>query len=483
MQGYIGQLPYSYLKVLNLIYKPYAAIIFLFSFLSAAVDAKDLDLLSFITLVTESSSDARNINDSMSIQGLNLDDARNVYDFQWRPSVELGVSDGSSRQGVGVGVTKKNEFGTTFTVSSQYEKIENDYTNTSIKTPSVGFTIEQGLFRNWGHSIGRLPLTRSEINTEKVYWSVISRKQALIRSSIQKYFNVLLSTKQLELKSLSVKRAKNNLEVTESRYGLGLVSKIDVYRTKIALLNSKDTKKNEARNLKRNIRVVDDLLPFSSEVHYNLSDKLDEFSFKLPAEYLSIALLARHDWQIFLLEEKLNDLDLLQAEKQLQPDIRLSLSAKKYLNEFDNISGESNNGIDWNVGLSYNSPLTLSKEKNALSRTLINNQSHQREKQELKRRIEYEINDAIDNLNLAIERGEIASELLLQSEKSVELAKIRFQRGLSNNQDLVQAENEFQSAKIDVLNQKIQVNLSKVLLAETLGILDIKWLENALRIN
>lgn len=443
--------------------------------------AKTLTLLTFINKVQKESNEARSIEDTVSLIGLNLEDVKFDYKFQWRPSIRLGVSNNRSSQGVGFEVSKRNEFGTVFSVSTQYEEYYSDITGNNSTSPSISFGLEQGLFRNWGSEIGRLPITRSEILKQKDFWSIVSRKQSLIRNSIQKYFDAILSDKRHKLKNLSVERASKNLEVTESRFSLGLVSKVDVYRTKLALLNSKDAEKSELRTLKRNKRVISNLINLNNIDDYSIEDNIKTFKFAMPPHFLLIALQARSDWQKYLLDEKLNKLELMQAKKKLMPDIRLSVSAKKYFDEFETIAGDLNDDINWNIGLSYNTALDLSREKNALARQLIKSRGHERNREQLKRKIIQEIDDAIDNLNLAQDRTIIATERLLQSEKAVELSKLRFERGLSNNLDLVEAENAYQAANIDVLNQTIQVNLSKVILAETLGILDIKWLENALQ--
>jgi hypothetical protein len=444
--------------------------------------AKTLTLLTFISKVQSESNEARSIEDTVTLIGLNLEDVKYDYKFQWRPSVRLGLTNDSSSQGVGFEVTKRNEFGTVFSLSTQYEEFHSDLTGNYSTSPSISFGVEQGLFRNWGSEIGRLPITRSEILKQKDYWSIVARKQSLIRNSIQKYFDAILSGKRYNLKSLGVDRASKNLEVTESRFSLGLVSKVDVYRTKLALLNSKDAEKGELRTLKRNKRIISNLINLNNIDDYSIEENITTFKFIMPSHFLLLALQARSDWQKYLLDEKLNRLELMQAKKKLMPDIRLSITAKKYFDEFETITGDLNDDLNWNVGLTYNTAFDLSREENALARQIIKNREHQRNRDQLKRKIIQEIDDAIDNLNLAQDRTMIATERLLQSEKAVDLSRLRFERGLSNNLDLVEAENAYQAANIDVLNQTIQVNLSKVLLAEKLGILDIKWLENALSI-
>ena len=74
---------------------------------------------------------------------------------------------------------------------------------------------------------------------------------------------------------------------------------------------------------------------------------------------------------------------------------------------------------------------------------------------------------------------ELNQQIIQQSELAVDLASLRFQKGLSSNLELVEAETQYQQNQLALLDGQISYNLALVDLAQHLGILDIKWLEQA----
>ena len=129
-----------------------------------------LTLVDYVGQVLKKSDQALALKDQLLFSKLDLDTAQFDYEFQWRPSVNLGISNDIQTQGVGVEVKKKSEFGTEFFLGTSYNKLESDFG--SSKSPKAYVRIEQGLFRQWGSEMGRLPLTRAELNNQRVlyYW-------------------------------------------------------------------------------------------------------------------------------------------------------------------------------------------------------------------------------------------------------------------------------------------------------------------------
>ena len=344
-----------------------------------------VDLIAYTAKVLQRSDQALAIKDKLTIAKLDLDSVQFDYEFQWLPSISLGLTEATKTQGFGVEVKKKSEFGTEFTLGTSYDKIDSDFS--SNESPKLYARVEQGLFRQWGREMGRLPLSRAEIFNQRVYLSTIVEKQSLLRKAIQEYFSVILAKKQLALKQASVNRAKENLEVSESRYGLDLVPKTDVYRAKIALLNAQDSQKTEERILNKNFRSLAELINESGADTIELNDEVLEFIVDIPDKFVQIAFSYRSDWKLYELDEKLTLLELKKTESNLLPDIKLSLSAQQYFDEFNVGSNDISDKIDWRIGLSYSSPFSQTREKNALVKQKIRVEQQQRNKKALKRRM------------------------------------------------------------------------------------------------
>jgi len=458
-----------------LIFKLVKLVCIYFILTSLSYAKNTIEIVDFVSEVLQKSDQALQIQDKNLFSELDLNTTKFDYEYQWVPSLLLGTSNNIKSQGLGFEVRKKTEFGTKFTVGSSYSRVSTDFD--TLETPKAYINIEQGLFRQWGTDMGRMPLTQAELNTKRVFLLTVMERQSLLRRSIGAYFSALVTKKQLILREKTVDRAQENLAVSESRYGLDLVPKTDVYRSNLSLLNALDTQKQEQRLYNKNIRSLAESIKETDINAFDINDTVYIFKAQIPKNYLEIALKHRSDWKIYNLDEKLSKIELKRAENNLLPDIKLKISSEHYFEKFEISNNVQNSDLDWKIGLSYSSALTQTKEKNALIRQKIRYEQQKRDKQALKRKIKLDLQDSVDDIHLTQARLSIAKQRLLQSEKAVELAKLRYQRGLSSNLDLIDAENELQSAQIETLRQQINLNMVYVYFAEKLGILDVKWLE------
>ena len=67
-----------------------------------------------------------------------------------------------------------------------------------------------------------------------------------------------------------------------------------------------------------------------------------------------------------------------------------------------------------------------------------------------------------------------------QAEKALDLALIRYERGLSDNLELLGAEAAFAAAELNIIQGRVAYNLSAVRVAHALGVLSLEWLQLSL---
>ena len=83
-----------------------------------------------------------------------------------------------------------------------------------------------------------------------------------------------------------------------------------------------------------------------------------------------------------------------------------------------------------------------------------------------------------DTIRLIQEKQLLNEERLTQATSSVELAKLRYERGLSNNLDLMDAEDELQQVQVELIRQQANLTKNMINFAQAMGILSIEWLNN-----
>lgn len=439
---------------------------------------KENQLLRYVKLAMMQSDDALSLSDLEKLTELELENRNLDYEMQWYPSLALRNTPQGQLQSAGFIGVKQFEFGTQLKFAGNYEQFQSNVTNNVTKSPSLQLTLEQELFRNFGTEAGRYRLDIAELNHKIQLWRNKERLQGLIEKAIRLYFQYYLVTEKHKLSLLANKKAQVNLEITQSRFDMGLISKLDLYRAKRELLNSK----NQTRIALKTVNTAQEQFTTFAKLK-NVNASTIEFVTllaKFATQSISDALNYRPDWQIQGLLEQQKKLELAEAKRNLEPDVKLVVGAKKYYDLFENEYGLVNDEIDWTIALNYNTNFDATREKNNYLRQQIMFRQFKRDKAALKQQIFSSLESIIDEVELYRDMLEVNNSLVEQAQLAVELATIRFKKGLSSNIELVEAETELQKNQVQYLESQIQYNLSLVTLARQSGQLDMQWLTQAL---
>lgn len=451
-------------------------LVFLFLVFNCQAGSR-LTLIDYTAIVLKKGDDNKTIQEQSYLAKLDVELAESAFDFQYYPIASVKESTTGSSQGIGLEVRKKTQFGSQITLGSTYDKFESD--SYSSESPKTYLRLEQGLFRQWGYDINSMPLKVAEIGQQKQALQSEMLTQNLIARASYLYIDTVLAFKQHKLSKLSVKRSQLNLEVAESRHSLGLVAKTDVYRAKLSLISAKSRERDDNKKVKNLLRNLSDLagggINFSQD---NISTSIEQLMYSLPHDYIAVAMGNRGDIRALALDSKLAHLSLYKARKQLLPDIRLTAEVNKYYDGFESDNGSFKDDLNWNVGLSYRTGFNLDKEKNNYQKQRIAYSSLIRQQKSAQRRVKDEIMNLADNIRLIQEQQLLNEERLTQATNSVELAKLRYERGLSNNLDLMDAEDELQLVQVELIRQRANLTKNMINFAQTMGILSIEWLND-----
>jgi outer membrane protein len=436
-----------------------------------------LTLIDYTAIVLNKGDDNKSIQEKNQLAKLDVELAASVFNFQYFPIATFNESYLGSTQGVGFEVKKKMLFGSQVTLGTKYERFKSD--SYSSESPKSYLRLEQGLFRQWGYDINSMPLKVAEIGQHKLALQSELQTQNLITRASYLYLDVVLAFKQHKLSKLSVKRSQLNLEVAESRHSLGLVAKTDIYRAKLSLISAKSRERNDNKKINNLLRNLSDLaggdISFTKD---QISTSIDPLFYSLPLDYVAVAMGNRGDVRALTLDVKLAQLSLYKAEKQLTPDIRLTAEVNKYINGFENDSGNFKDDINWNVGLSYRTGFNLDNEKNNYQKQKIAYGALMRYQKGTRRRVKDEIMNLADNIRLIEEQQQLNGERLTQATNAVDLAQLRYERGLSNNLDLMDAEDELQQVQVELVRQQANLTKNMINFAQAMGILSIEWLND-----
>lgn len=437
-----------------------------------------LSLTQFVDLSLNVSGKAYSLADNTIFSDMNVSTAQHQFSPQLIPLASIGYNSINSNQTLGLKLVKKIQTGQEISVGISAHLLDSDeYVVTNSHSVRSYVQVSQPLFRKWGKRYNRNTLTRAEKLKQKQSFLAYRTKEELILTSIQKYYAVVLAEIQCDKTKMALQRAQEYLDIARSRFSTNLVSKADVYRAELALLEAENSWLDQQRS--RN-RTRDDL---REHVNWNLDDRFSlnkDIQLLVPVipETYDDTLLTNHpDWQAKRIDVELQRLTLYLARRDLLPDISLNLQAEKNGQGNSFAAAKDLDETNWSLSLQLNSTFDRFNERSTLIREKMVEAKLHRESESLKRRIRRNVHQALDDLRAEERRQNISTESLHQAKKALDLELIRYERGLSDNLGLMEAESNYTAAEMGITESRIAYNLAAVRLGKALGVLDMEWLQ------
>ncbi|OQX15575.1 MAG: hypothetical protein BWK76_12890 [Desulfobulbaceae bacterium A2] len=465
--------------------RPWAAccclIILLYLFPASAGELPEL--VDYVRQVLQNGPAARGLADELMLSRFDIAEKDHLFDVKWVPLANFGASSGTGDQRLGMEARQEMSGGasvaTGFTMSRLYQDayVLNDSHNMR------GYVrVSQGLFRRWGEKYNTILREKSVMQDRRKRVLAEKKRQDLIVSSVQKYLDLLLTTQVSATNKQALERAQRNLEVARSRQAAGLVSKMDVYRAELAAIHAEDNlREQERRRRQAEAALYEEMgaeppLEDGAEMGGN---RIPPLSPIIPEDWQQHLLNNRPEWIALQLEREEAQLDQFRARRNLQPDVAVSLYAEQKGSGDSFSSAGTLDETNWAVQLEMRSPLDNLVEKNDLSRTNIALGRLRREEERLRRLIPREAREGFDELQAEESRRRLGQARQEHADQALDLARVRYERGLGDNTELLHAEESRVTAELDILRSSAAYNLAAVKLARALGVLDLAWLSQA----
>ena len=123
------------------------------------------------------------------------------------------------------------------------------------------------------------------------------------------------------------------------------------------------------------------------------------------------------------------------------------------------------------------SSLDSFSEEATLARKKIERGKLHRTTEALRRKIKREAREGFLDLVSAEKSLQLNNKRLQQAEMALDLAQIRYEKGLSDNLEILDAEAAYSDAEMEISRALTAYNVAAVTLAHNLGVLDRQWVE------
>lgn len=445
--------------------------------------AKEHELVEFVKLAMVQSNVALDVRDSRTLSGLDVKVAEHQFETRIVPLTTIGFTQGTGSQQLGMEFQREMEAGTEVAYGVVGDRVDenSEYVIENTTSARAFVRISQGLFRRWGEKYNLTGVHVAHMRSGLNELSAVQTLQTLILDTSRKYYSLLLEDHLLTKSEQALERSKEHLNSAKSRQSVGLVSKVDVYRAELAALSAENAWHNQIRARQRALDDFREHLGLHEDSKLDWQEPIDKIMPIVPEEWEETIFDNRLEWRRYLANAQILQREMYKAERDLLPDVGLSFTVEQR-GEGDSIDEAVElDETNWSFQVRMNSPFSSLPEESALLRKKMEQAKLRREGATLKRKIIREVKDGLADLQTAERQHQVNRRQLEQAELALDLAKIRYEKGLSDNLDMLDAEAALSDAELAISRSLVEYNNAAIHLAYVMGILNTDWLQMSVR--
>jgi outer membrane protein TolC len=429
-----------------------------------------ISLPKAIEMALDHNRNIQSAKNNLVSANLSLNTAHSDFDVKARPFAGAGITDGKEDISTGVSLSKTLTQGMRVSVSPHVSRQDSGY--------GSGLTVgmDVPLFKYFGELVNTQYIQSSEYSLRASERSLTSTKEAIVLETVASYYNILEQKKNVEMNRFLVERFKNHAIIAQIKTDIGLAQPLDVYRSKIqekdaevSLTNSLEALQNAGDQLKSILAI-----PQDTAIDIDVKDAPVDIQ-ATDMDIHEIETIAfEHSLTIKSALDQLNERQRAAriAEHYLLPDLTLSADYTRSGLD-DNLSRDMFQRYDdnWRLFLTSSTDFARSSEKNSYRQSLISLKSAELDLADAKDQLSKEIRSQIDTLEKTKQRIRLVEEQIHTAMGKLELAEVKFNNGMADNFDMIEAETENHQAKLQLLSAQIDYIVGTYRLRKIIGTL------------
>lgn len=292
--------------------------------------------------------------------------------------------------------------------------------------------------------------------------------QTVLADVADAYFTHLRNLRRLDVFDANITRAKSLLDLARNQFNAGVATQIDVTRAEAQVAQAEQARLQQTTFLYQSELLLKRLLDYDPAGALQLEDfrvqraspSLFVFSeqktaFEKRADYLAA--------QKALEQTKIN---VSTAGLQRWPSLNLSGNYGVASKDWDDTDKQE----QWALGLGVSVPVFDGLRTGADRRIAMSRQRAQEFRvRSLELQITSELRLAVQDAGSRNAQIEVAEKSLRLAQEELRLAQQRYQQGVADNREVVEAQNRLAVAEDNLVEATYQYNLSRVELARTRG--------------
>jgi outer membrane protein len=389
------------------------------------------------------------------------------------PTLQTGSDpSGFGQRTLGVGVAKRLPFGTDLQFTANSYQFGSGAS--ALQDAGYTFAMSQPLLRGWTTATAGLQQARRDtVSAARTYTDA---RQRLVASVADAYFSVLRAERLVEAADRAHERAARLQVSSEARAKVGLATELDVLRADLLASQSDASRLGQREVLESAQDAFRTLIgrPSDSDVTLVETELLDDAAVVLddPIEtFLRTAQATR--LEVREAHDRIGDARRAEsiARWNLLPPISADLSYTKRglgggAQSFDQLFG------GWRFGISSSYALNRSDESAAAATASVSTRAAVRDTEDVERRVADEVRRAHRTWTRTATTIDLQKRAVSLAERQVRLAQLRYDRGVADNFDVIDAENNLFQAQSGLIAAQVDRALAALTLRRVTGSLD-----------
>lgn len=432
----------------------------------------ELDLQTAISQALNNNRQLMGAKDNMPRAQYQVSVAYADFDLQMVPKFDFGYAGGGYAgnglsAGAGLNFTKKFAWGTKINLNPAFTKVNKVY------HANVNASVTQPILRGLGREANASNMRGAEFGLRSAARALYTAQSQLIYRTISALYDVIKAQKNVELNEESFLRVKKFFQAAKLKSKIGLSDSLDVYRAEIEMRQAEEAYVNSKDRFQDSEDALRDILALPPEIKFKIAVPLAYTQVKLGLEQ---AISLAHQ----------NRVEVDQALDQVTENERLSKIAKdKLWPELNFVLNYSNNSQDqlisnvfrvrressWGIGFTTSTDYSLVAEKANYEQSLLAVESASRNVDQTMANLTFDVKKSLRQLNQTYERIELQEKQIHTAKGELRLSQIKFDRGMANNFDLIQAEKTLRTAELSYWNAIIDHIVGEYQLLGSVGML------------
>ncbi len=334
-------------------------------------------------------------------------------------------------------------------------------------------SLSQPLLRGLDPAVTREPLRQADRQVATVGRNLSIQRKRTVVAVWGAYLASILQDELVKEAAGRTARAETILESSRAKEAIGSVSRLDVLRAEQLVAQSR-SQENDTRNARDDaLDVLARLLGRPAGSRWRLSAP-ERLPVAVPSEDDAIAAALSSREEVVEARERAKDAEfqLRIAKSLLLPslDAGLTWSAAGSGNRLGNALGSPGPSV-WTLGFSSQAPLNLGTQLAAKSQAEVTLRAARRRVETLEADVVRQVRAAARRLATARDRLAIDEANEGVARMQLEVAELRFSKGLTDNFFVVDAEGLYNSARVSLLTSRQQLLLDELRLLSEAGLL------------